>query len=170
MANIPNITSGILDSIIPVFGQKRANIPVYNRAQRLFICDEHESASGNRYYKGIHFSTRLAIVENTGLYHSFTFIDGIEVYVFNGKERVLIGKKEYEKSYYDAEMIKRDAENMVMDYIKSQSKLTNTLIPEDLVEQTAKDFVDEAYADLLSENCNIETILPLLESSNSNIK
>lgn len=170
MANISNITNSIFDSIMPVFGQERVNIPVYNRSQRIFICDEYESASGNRYYKGIHFSNRLAIIENTGLYHSFTFIDGIEVYVFNGKERVLIGKKNYDKAYYDAEMIKRDAENMVMDYMESQSKLTNAMISKEVIEKTAKDFVNEAYVDLLDEDRNIATILPLLESTNNNIK
>jgi hypothetical protein len=67
-------------------------------------------------------------------------------------------------------MIKRDAENMVMDYMESQSKLTNAMISKEVIEKTAKDFVNEAYVDLLDEDRNIATILPLLESTNNNTK
>ena len=45
----------------------------------MFLCEEYESASGNRYYKGVRFCDRIVVVEKVGLYHNWTYIDGIEV-------------------------------------------------------------------------------------------
>ena len=46
----------------------------------MFFCEEYESGNGHRYYKGVRFCDRIVIVEKVGLYHTWTYIDGIEVY------------------------------------------------------------------------------------------
>ena len=63
METIKNITNNVFDSILPVYGNQRANLPIWNESQKMFITSEYESASGNRYYKGIRFSERLVIIE-----------------------------------------------------------------------------------------------------------
>ena len=64
MATIKNITNNVFDSILPVYGNQRANLPIWNESQKMFITSEYESASGNRYYKGIRFSVyqRTAVI------------------------------------------------------------------------------------------------------------
>ena len=85
MANISINTTSFIDGILPVYGNPRCNIPVWNEGEKMFISDEYQSAKGNWYYKGLRFSDRLAIVEKVGLFHSFKYIDEIEVYTFNEK-------------------------------------------------------------------------------------
>ena len=84
------ISKNLFDSILPTFGSPRVHVPAWDNGQKMFICDEYESASGNRYYRGIRFCDRVVIVEKVGLYHNWTYIDGIELYAFNGKRVELI--------------------------------------------------------------------------------
>lgn len=63
MANISINTTSFIDGILPVYGNPRCNIPVWNEGEKMFISDEYQSAKGNWYYKGLRFSDRLAIVE-----------------------------------------------------------------------------------------------------------
>ena len=73
MANISINTTSFIDGILPVYGNPRCNIPVWNEGEKMFISDEYQSAKGNWYYKGLRFSDRLAIVEKVGLFHSFKY-------------------------------------------------------------------------------------------------
>ena len=49
------INKDLFDSILPTFGNQRVHIPVWDEGQKMFLCEEYESASGNRYYKGVRF-------------------------------------------------------------------------------------------------------------------
>ena len=100
MAQITNITNSLFDSILPAFGNKGNNLPVWNEGQKMFISSEYESAAGNRYYKGLRFCEQLAIVEQVGLYHTWTYIDGIEIYAFDGNKPRLIGKRQFDKQLH----------------------------------------------------------------------
>ena len=84
------INKDLFDSILPTFGNQRFHIPVWDEGQKMFLCEEYESASGNRYYKGVRFCDRIVVVEKVGLYHNWTYIDGIEVYAFNGTRLELV--------------------------------------------------------------------------------
>lgn len=79
------INKDLFDSILPTFGNPRVHVPVWDEGQKMFLCEEYESANGHRYYKGVRFCDRIVVVEKVGLYHSWTYIDSIEIYVFNGK-------------------------------------------------------------------------------------
>ena len=78
------INKDLFDSILPTFGNPRVHVPVWDEGQKMFLCEEYESANGHRYYKGVRFCDRIVVVEKVGLYHSWTYIDGIEIYAFNG--------------------------------------------------------------------------------------
>lgn len=79
------INKDLFDKILPTFGNPRVHVPVWDEGQKMFLCEEYESGNGHRYYKGVRFCDRIVIVEKVGLYHTWTYIDGIEVYAFNGK-------------------------------------------------------------------------------------
>ena len=96
------INKSLFDSILPTFGTPRVHIPVWDDSQKMFICDEYESCNGHRYYCGIRFCDRVVILEKVGLYHSWTYIDSIELYAFNGQKMELIQKREYDKVFRNA--------------------------------------------------------------------
>lgn len=168
MANISINTTSFIDGILPVYGNPRCNIPVWNEGEKMFINDEYQSAKGNWYYKGLRFSDRLAIVEKVGLFHSFKYIDEIEVYTFNEKSRTLIGSHKFEKTFYDKDLIQNKAKEMVSDYIASQMKLQNLSVRRDSIVSEVDKIVGATYVSLLSDdyNINLQNLLPVLQTEN----
>lgn len=161
-----SITNTLFDSILPVYGNPRKNVPVWNEDDKMFLYDEYETAGGNRYYKGLRFTSRIAIVENIGLYHTWKYIDGIEVYTFNNNSKVLIGSKKYDKTFYNREMIQRDIETIMKQYVLSQAKAQNLVISEQYVEQETLKYVEESYTSFLSDNFGrkMTNMLPMFTS------
>lgn len=142
--------------------------PCMERRRKDVISDEYQSAKGNWYYKGLRFSDRLAIVEKVGLFHSFKYIDEIEVYTFNEKSRTLIGSHKFEKTFYDKDLIQNKAKEMVSDYITSQMKLQNLPVRRDSIVSEVDKIVGATYVSLLSDdyNINLQNLLPVLQTEN----
>lgn len=138
-------TNNFIESILPTFGQPRtANTPIWNEAMHMFIINEHESAAGNRSYDGIRIADRFVIIEHIGHYHSFTYINGVEIYAFDGSSRQLIAKDQLD-TYYNKELIRATTEKMLKDYIASQMKLVNAQMPEENLNNQVKCMIDSSY-------------------------
>ena len=137
------INKDLFDSILPTFGNQRVHIPVWDEGQKMFLCEEYESASGNRYYKGVRFCDRIVVVEKVGLYHNWTYIDGIEVYAFNGTRLELVQKRDYDKVHRNEEFIRKELE----------------------IEEKAKGIIDGCYKSFLDSDYNtrLTQILPQIE-------
>lgn len=163
MATTSNITNPVFDSILPVYGNPRKNTPVWNEDDKMFIYDEYESACGNRYYKGLRFTNRIAVVENIGLYHTCKYIDSIEVYTYNNNSKSLIGSVKYEKTFYNRDMIRRAVESIIKQYVQGQLKVQNLQMNDDIIEQEAKKYVEESYISFLSDDFgrNMTNMLPM---------
>ena len=166
MATFNHITNNVFDSILPTFGNPRANLPVWNESQKMFITSEYESQSGNRYYKGIRFSNRLVIIEKVGLYHTWTYIDEVEVYAFDGKKPVLIGNTKFEKEFYNRQLIQDECASILSNYMKGQMKLMNTAVMEDNTNSVAKEWIEGSYRSFLYDDTplSLENMMPLLEN------
>jgi hypothetical protein len=143
--------NNFLDSVLPTFGNLKENIPVYNEAQRMFISSNYTSAAGHLYYKGIRFSERLVMIEQVGLYHNWTYIDGIELYAFNGTERVLIAKKQFDKVFYNMEFIKEEVNQMLHSYFKSQILLKNENASPEIIEQHTNETIGSLYENKIEQ-------------------
>ena len=166
MATTSNITNPVFDSILPVYGNPRKNTPVWNEDDKMFIYDEYESACGNRYYKGLRFTNRIAIVENIGLHHTWRYIDSIEVYTYNNNSKSLIGSVKYEKTFYNRDTIRLAVESILKQYIQGQLKMQNLQMSNDVIEQEAKKFVEESYISFLSDDFGrkMTNLLPMFTS------
>ena len=143
--------NNFLDSVLPTFGNIKENIPVYNDAQKMFISSNYTSAAGHLYYKGIRFSERLVMIEQVGLYHNWTYIDGIELYAFNGTERVLIAKKQFDKVFYNMEFIKEEVNQMLHSYFKSQILLKNENASPEIIEQHTNQTIGSLYENKIEQ-------------------
>lgn len=168
MAQIANISNSLFDVLLPTFGTSGNNLPVWNEGQKMFISSEYESASGNRYYKGLRFCEQLVVVETVGLYHTWTYIDGIEIYVFDGKRPKLVGKRQYDKRFYNTDFIKEQTILIVADYLQGQIKLQNVNVPALRISEEAKAVVERSYTSFLSDDFghNMQDMIPLLCASN----
>ena len=159
------ISKNLFDSILPTFGNPRVHVPAWDNGQKMFICDEYESGNGHRYYRGIRFCDRVVILEKVGLFHNWTYIDGIELYAFNGKKLELIQKKDYDKVFRNEEFIRTESQNMVKDYLSGVLKTQRTSVPEEQLVAQAKELIDGCYKSFLDADYNtrLTQILPAIE-------
>lgn len=149
------ISKNLFDSILPTFGNPRVQIPTWDNGQKMFICDEYESAGGNRYYRGIRFCNRVVIVEKVGLFHNWTYIDGIELYAFNEKRLELIQKRDYNKAFRNEEFIRSESVSMVKDFLVGVLKTQRTSVPAEEIESQAKALIEECYKSFLDSDYNM---------------
>ena len=159
------INKNLFDSILPTYGSPRVHIPSWDNSQKMFICDEYESGNGHRYYLGIRFCDRIAIVEKVGLYHSWTYIDGIEMYAFNGQKMELIQKCDYDKVFRNEEFIRKESVQMVKDYLTGAMKTQRICMSEEQIEKHANELVNGCYKSFLAPDFNtrLTQILPKIE-------
>lgn len=159
------INKNLLDSILPTFGTPRVHIPVWDDGQKMFIIDEYESGSGNHYYRGIRFCDRIVILEKVGLYHCWTYIDGIELYAFNGQKMELIQKRDYDKVYRSEDFVRQESEQMVKDYLTGVMKTQRVCIPAEEIAAQAAALISGCYKSFLAPDFNTRLIqiLPKLE-------
>ena len=159
------INKNLFDSILPTFGTPRVHVPVWDEGQKMFICDEHESERGHRYYLGIRFCDRVVIVEKVGLYHNWTYIDSIELYAFNGQKMELIQKRDYDKVFRNEGFIRQESEQMVKDYLTGVLKTQRICIPAEQIATQATELINGCYKSFLAPDFNtrLTHILPKLE-------
>ena len=159
------INKNLFDSILPTFGSPRVQMPVWDDSQKMFIFDEYESGSGNHYYRGIRFCDRIVIMEKVGLYHSWTYIDGIELYAFNGQKMELIQKRDYDKVFRSEEFIRQESEQMVKDYLTGVMKTRRVCIPAEEIASQAVALICGCYKSFLDPDFNtrLTQIIPKLE-------
>jgi len=159
------ISKSLFDSILPTFGNPRVNIPAWDNGQKMFICNEYKSANGNRYYRGIRFCDRVVIVEKVGLFHNWTYIDGIELYAFNGKKVELIQKRDYNKVHRNEAFVRTESEAMVKDFLSGVLKAQRTSVPTEQLEIQARELINECNKSYLDSDFNtrLTQILPAIE-------
>lgn len=164
MAQIANISNSLFDQMLPAFGTPGNNLPVWNEGQKMFISSEYESSAGNRYYKGLRFCEQLAIVETWGTYHTWTYINSVEIYTFDGNKPKLVGKKTFDKVFYNTDFIKAQTEQMVQEYMKGQLKIQNVNLPAVRIAEQAKSIVDRSYKSFLDADYTprVQMMLPVL--------
>ena len=159
MKNFNNaLCRNLLDSILPVYGNPRANVPVWDDGQKMFIVDEHEAPSGNRYYRGVRFCQQLAIVEKVGMYHNWTYI--------NRTKLKLVQKREYGKVFRSDEFVHQESQDMLEKYLEATFKAAGEQISAEEVTKCAGQLVEQSFKSLLDSDfpMRIAKILPALES------
>lgn len=148
------INKEFFDSVLPSFGNPRVQVPIWDNSQKMFICDEYESEKGNRYYRGIRFCDRVVIVEHVGLFTNWTYIDGIELYAFNGRKLELIQKRQYDKVFRNEAFVRAESEEMVRDYMAGIAKFHKLDVSADELSNQAEALVDGCYKSFLDNDYN----------------
>lgn len=139
------LTNSFLDKVLPTYGNYRENIPIYDSTQKMFLSNTYTSESGNMYYKGIRFSQRLVMLERVGLYKNWTYIDEVEIYAFDGNQMNIIGKKKFDKQFYNPETIKGEVETLAFEYLKNQMILSGCNGTDESIRTLARDIIEETY-------------------------
>lgn len=167
MAKIETISNGFLDSILPTFGNPRTNTPVWNESLKMFIINEYESAAGNRYYSGVRISDRVVIVEHVGMYHSFTYIDGMDIFMYDSEDLKLIVQEKYDKQFYNADFIRERSQIALRNYARSQAAMTGETVSDEIIEQEVNRVVANSYQSLLDDDkiCKLQRLQPIMQKA-----
>lgn len=159
------INQNFFESVLPTFGNVRVKMPTWNEGQKMFIFNEYESASGHRYYQGLRFCDNIVVLEKIGQYHSWTYIDSIEIYAFNGRNLELVQKRDYEKAFRNDDFVRAETEAMLKDYLKGAMKMQRCSADEAQIAEHVKSMTDRCYKSFLDKdfNTSLTQILPQLE-------
>ena len=160
------ISNNLFESFLPMYGNPRKHIPVWDENQKMFIINNYESTRGNYYFEGIRFCDQIVIKEKVGLYHTWTYIDSIEIYAFNGTHLELVQKCNYEKTFRNEDFVRRESERMICDYAKGCLKIQGINADDEQIKTKAKEIVDKSYKSFLQLDYSkqLTCILPQLKS------
>lgn len=141
------------EGLFPSFGKRVAveTMPTWDEGRRMFITDEYESANGHRYYCGVRISNQIVIVEHIGLYHTWTYLDGIDVYRFEGEQKKLVGQKKYEKQFYNADFVREESKQILHNFAKSQMAMQGHAMSDEEIAREIEGIVSNSYQSLLDD-------------------
>jgi len=160
------LTKDLFDNLLPTFGNPRTAVPIWDEGQKMFLLGNYESEKGNMYYEGIRFCDKIVIKEKVGLCHTWTYIDSLEIYAFNGTKLELVQKKDYDKTFRSEDFIRSEAEQMICDFIAGAMKAQGEKIEPEQIREYAHSIVDGSFKSFLSSDFNkhLTRILPHLSN------
>lgn len=160
------LTKDLFDSILPTYGTPRQRVPIWDEGQKMFLLGNYESEKGNYYYEGIRFCNKIVIKEKVGLCHTWTYIDSLEIYAFNGTNLELVQKRDYEKTFRSEEFIRKESEQMICDFLNGYLKSQGIPVEEETIRTEASAIVDGSFKSFLDPDFNkhLTRILPQLKS------
>ena len=82
--------SHVVDKALPALSGSSVT---YNAQNNIFLTNGYTSAAGNTYYQGIRLSDRIIVKYSIGEGYAHTFLNGVEVYGYNGLDKKLIGSR-----------------------------------------------------------------------------
>ena len=150
MARLDGFEGGIINQILPQIGERRLDTPIWDESRQMFITDQYPSAAGNRYYLGVRIADRFMTILHIGHYHSWTYINEVELYVFDGNGKVLVGKDKLDV-FYDEKLIRNTTENLLKNYLVSQIKICGSQINNEILDSEVKSLVDRSYCSLIND-------------------
>lgn len=121
----------------------------FNAGKNIFLTQGYTSMAGNTYYQGVRFSDRIIITQQIGEGYYYTFLNGIRIFGFNGKEATLIAEKSFNTCYYNEFFVQQESQNLVKEFLKSQAELIGSFIDNGLLDSFAENLVAETMKNQL---------------------
>lgn len=137
--------SRVVETALPALSGSNVT---YNSQKNIFLTTGYTSAAGNTYYQGIRASDRIAIKYNIGEGYLHTFLNGIEVYGFDGRNAKLIGSRSYNCFFFNEYNAKREAIEIVLEYMKGQAKMLGASVANNQLAEFSTQIVNGAYTQM----------------------
>lgn len=121
----------------------------FNAGKNIFLTQGYTSMAGNTYYQGVRFSDRIIITQQIGQGYAYTFLNGIRIFGFNGKETVIIAEKSYHCCIYNEVFVKNESETLIKEFLRSQAKIAGSLICDNQLEAFSSQLVADTMKNQL---------------------
>jgi hypothetical protein len=137
----------IADKSIPaVF--KNAEL-TFNAGKNIFLSTGYTSQAGNTYFQGVRFSERIIITQQLGQGYCYTFLNGLRIFGFNGKEATLIAEKSFHCCIYDESFVKTQSENLIKEYLQSQAAMSGSFVESKVLDSFSESLVADTLKNQL---------------------
>lgn len=121
----------------------------FNAGKNIFLSNGYTSQAGNTYYQGVRFSDRIIITQQLGQGYCYTFLNGIRIFGFNGKEATLIAEKSFHCCVYNESYVKSESENLIKEFLKSQAAMSGSVVENNQLDTFSQSLVAETMKNQL---------------------
>lgn len=115
----------------------------YSSTKGAYLTDGWTSAAGNTYGQLMYLSPQLAIVCDFGVGYARTFLNGLKVLRYNGRKAELIDSRYYNCFFYNDAAVRREAAEIVSEFIDSQLRLTGAAASSSEIKDMANKLIGE---------------------------
>ncbi len=136
------VLSRVVDTALPALS---GSAVTYNRQNNIFLTDGYTSAAGNTYYQGIRLSDRIIVKLDIGEGYAHTFLNGVQVFGYNGRDKKLIGSRSFNSYFYSDYNAKKEAIGIVINYMKGQTKMLGATVDNGQIEKFSERLVEDTY-------------------------
>jgi hypothetical protein len=137
----------IADKAMPV-AFKNAEL-TFNAGKNIFLSQGYTSQAGNTYFQGVRFSERIIITQQLGQGYAYTFLNGIRIFGFNGREATLIAEKSYHCCIYNESIVKAESENLIKEFLQSQAAISGSFVEAKVVDSFSQNLVADTMKNQL---------------------
>lgn len=117
-------TALIISTVKNAFPAFNGGGATYNQISKLFLSAGWQSAAGNVYQEGVRISSNLVVKYSIGHGYYHTFMNGICLYAYNGKELKLIASDQsYYNFWWDEYNVKSQTVNLLSGVIENQCRI-----------------------------------------------
>ena len=95
----------------------------YNLAANMFLTPGYMSLAGNVYQQGVRLSRRMAVKFSIGHGYYHTFLNGIQVYMWDGGKPKMVAHRCYSNFWWSESEAQRELKSVVKSYLLNESKL-----------------------------------------------
>lgn len=116
----------------------------YNQVAKMLLTPGYVSAAGNMYQEGVRISKRLAVRFSIGHGWAHTFMNGLQLYAWDGTSLRMVAHRCYENFWWSEAAIRREVISMIATYLKAQIQIQGIYsVSEADIRKLAMDLADD---------------------------
>jgi len=109
----------MLAQALAVFSPGLGNTVTYNSAHNVFVGGGYTSNAGNTYFSSLRMSSSIAIKADTGIGHTHTFLNGVQIWTVDGN-RQLLKEERFHCQGYSEQLVRIVAVRLMTETILAQ--------------------------------------------------
>ena len=120
LIKVSNTSDNIVARLFPKFGSRALDIPTWDEGKRMYLVDQHQSASGNRSLIYVGISDQLLIEMTLGHFHSWEFVNKVRAMIYDGMSLRVIATYEWPQStHFNIDLVREKVQEILVSYVLS---------------------------------------------------
>lgn len=122
----------------------------YNAAKNVFLTKGWTSMAGNTYFRAVRGTNGIVIIFDLGQGYAYTFLNGITIVGFDGKQPRIIAKKQWGGCgnwiAFSELTAKRKCTMMLCDFLQSEAKQLGQAVSQGEAYRFAESLIEQTYS------------------------